>query len=67
MQLLPFGMYAEEVQDTLQETDVPLLNFTLAGLPVDLYQLGILSPIGGIPQFGRFCQICSENTPDRGK
>ena len=26
-------------------------------------QLGILSPIGVIPQFGRFCQICSENTP----
>ena len=23
VQLLPFGMYMEEVQDTLQETDVP--------------------------------------------
>ena len=33
VQLLPFfffGMYTEEVQDTLQETDVLRLNFTLA-------------------------------------
>ena len=31
MQLLPFGgMYTEEVQDTLQETDVLRLNFTWA-------------------------------------
>ena len=30
VQLLLFGMYTEEVQDTLQETDVPRLNFTLA-------------------------------------
>ena len=27
MELLPFGMFTEEVQDTLQETDVPQLNF----------------------------------------
>ena len=26
-------------------------------------QLGILSLIGGIPRFGRFYRICSENTP----
>ena len=30
VQLLSFGIYTEEVQDTLQETDVPRLNFTLA-------------------------------------
>ena len=30
VQLLPFGMYMEEVQDTLHETDVPRLNFTWA-------------------------------------
>ena len=31
VQLLPFGgMYTEEVQDTLQETDVLRLNFTWA-------------------------------------
>ena len=30
VQLLPFGMYTEEVQDTLQKTDVPRLNFTWA-------------------------------------
>ena len=30
VQLLLFGMYMEEVQDTLQETDVPRLNFTWA-------------------------------------
>ena len=35
VQLLPFGMYTEEVQDTLQETNVPRLNFTWAHFVTD--------------------------------
>ena len=34
VQLLPFGMYTEEVLDTLQETDVARLNFTWASVGI---------------------------------